>query len=136
MRAALLFSALFFSITTLASTTIELVSGDYKITTKLTGQTDSTGATNIYAGCVEAITQTNGTCVGTYVLDLPNNKLEIKFTSGECDTCENESAVVTVTPAEFQTLISSDCTLELMFTSKMFHASLPAQVKVISTDLR
>ncbi len=113
MRCSLLLSLIFFSLTSLAGTTLKFKSGDYEVEATLERNGTS------WIGTVDAKTQGNGICTGTFNLDFSKSTLSINL-DGPQSGCSFESMNVNVTAEQFQNLHQGR-EIEVSFVSRVFN---------------
>jgi len=125
-RLLFVLSLSFFSLASMAGTTLKFKSGDYEVTATLELEANS------WRGTVNAQTQGNGACTGSFNLDFPNNTLSINLDGPSISGgCSNESMTVTINFAQFQSLKQGQ-EIQVSFVSPVFNnRPRQATVKII-----
>jgi hypothetical protein len=132
MRYAVSLALFFASLSSMAWVDLQLVSGEYRIEARLTGD-----AGQIMAGSVVAKSQTNGECRGRYALDPMEGMISIDLDGnrgpGVGGGCANESMVVNMGPNGFAMLMEG-AEIDAMMRSVMFF-DMPRQTMIKLTGM-
>jgi hypothetical protein len=119
------------SLSSMASTTLELISDDYSVQATLTAST-----TNNAIGTVSMHTQNQGNCTGTFALDLNAGTLTVTLDgisdNGTGGGCNNESVTVFIGASQYNQIMNGE-EVSLDFCSTVFNNEIrSAVVRVIS----
>lgn len=117
------------SFSSIAWIDLELISGDYMMSARLTGDDD-----NIAMGSVVAQSQSNGQCQGRYGFDSEAGLISINF-DGECGPdsgggCANESMTVDIGEHGFALLMVGASVNAIMHSVMFYYEPRDAVVRM------